>query len=114
MERKKIIAVDFDDTITLPSPYPITGELNPEAKKYLKLLYNKGYSLILWTSRVGIYYDEALRLIIDWDLPVTFDYLNKNKRGTTGKLVADFYIDDKSLPDKLNWEKIYNYIINNV
>ena len=34
--------------------------------------------------------------------------------GELGKLEADFYIDDKSLIEPINWEKIYNYIIEKV
>ena len=34
--------------------------------------------------------------------------------GSTGKLVANFYIDDRSTLGKLNWKKVYKFIVNNV
>ena len=38
-ETQKIIAVDYDDTITLYAPYPKLAELKPKAKKYLDKLH---------------------------------------------------------------------------
>lgn len=107
----KIIAIDFDDTITLPSNYPITGKLNPKAKKYIELLAKNGYECVLWTSRSGEYYEEACNLIKQWKLPISFDTEGKYIKGSTGKLNADFYIDDRSCIGKLNWKKIYKYIM---
>jgi len=43
----KYIAVDYDDTITLHRPYPEKAPLNPDAKKYLTLLHEAGYKLVL-------------------------------------------------------------------
>ena len=40
MYKQKIIAVDYDDTITLYAPYPQKAYLNPKAKKYLNKLKN--------------------------------------------------------------------------
>ena len=42
MYKQKIIAVDYDDTITLYAPYPQKAYLNPKAKKYLNKLNEKG------------------------------------------------------------------------
>ena len=41
MYKQKIIAVDYDDTITLYAPYPQKAYLNPKAKKYLNKLNEK-------------------------------------------------------------------------
>ena len=114
-ETKKIIAVDYDDTITLYAPYPERADLNPKAKKYLDKLHEKGYTLVLWSARDGKDYDEAYNRCID-EFGLT--YLEKDskvfKHGSTGKLVAHFYIDDRCILGKLNWKKVYKFIIKNV
>ena len=111
----KVIAIDFDETITDNTPYPIMGNLRPEAIKYIKLLYFNGYTLILWTSRQDEYLQEALHLLNNNNLLKYFtfindDGLNRNCR----KIVDDFYIDDRAYMGKLNWKKIYKYIIKNI
>ena len=114
-ETKKIIAVDYDDTITLYAPYPEQADLNPKAKKYLDKLHEKGYTLVLWSARDGKDYDEAYNRCIN-EFGLT--YLEKDskvfKHGATGKLAAHFYIDDRSISGKLNWKKVYKFIIKNV
>lgn len=114
-ETQKIIAVDYDDTITLYAPYPKLAELNPKAKKYLDKLHKKGYTLVLWSARDRKDYDEAYNRCID-EFGLT--YLKKDSKvfnhGATGKLVAHFYIDDRSISGKLNWKKVYKFIIKNV
>lgn len=113
--KTKIIAVDYDNTITMYAPYPHPAPLNPEAKKYLDKLHDKGYILVLWSARNKKDYDEAYnRCINEFGL----DYLEKDSdhiiHGSSGKIVANFYIDDKSIPGKLNWKKIYKFIVKNV
>ena len=105
-----IIAIDFDDTITEPSPYPITGKVRKDAIKYITKLYLDGHKLILWTCREGKYLNEALQILDDCELLYKFDKINDNVDGKTSsrKIFADYYIDDKSM--KINWRKIYNQI----
>ena len=111
----KIIAVDFDDTITLYRPYPEKGPLNPEAKKYLTKLHEKGYELVLWSARLPESHAEAYdRCINEFDMPFIKEDSDEYSHGKSGKLVARFYIDDKSIPGKLNWKKIYKFIIKNI
>ena len=114
-ETKKIIAVAYDDTITLYAPYPEQADLNPKAKKYLDKLHEKGYTLVLWSARDGKDYDEAYNRCIN-EFGLT--YLEKDskvfKHGATGKLAAHFYIDDRCILGKLNWKKVYKFIIKNV
>lgn len=110
--KGKIIAVDFDDTITLHAPYPERAELNKKAKKYLDKLHNAGFRLILWTSRLEGDVDEAYqRCIIEFNMP----YIELDTdliHGASGKLLATFYIDDKSyINGKVKWRKIYKYLI---
>lgn len=45
--KGRIIAVDYDSTITEHRPYPEIAPLNKIAKKYLDKLNEKGFRLIL-------------------------------------------------------------------
>lgn len=85
----KTLCIDFDKTITDDSPYPITGNLRPGVLEYLKQYKEQGYRLILFTSRKGHDFDEAVALCKEWKLPLD-DYL-------AGKPFARYYIDDKAI-----------------
>ena len=66
----KLIAVDFDDTITYYRPYPEKGPLNPTAKKYLTKLHEAGYELVLWSARMTMSYEEAYnRCVGEFGMP---------------------------------------------
>lgn len=107
-----VIAIDYDETITDNTPYPEEGKIRPEAIKYIKALFDKGYTLILWTARKEPYYSECIERLKKEDL---YKYFNFNyESGPTGKIQADFYIDDRSCLGEINWKKIYNYIIKNI
>ena len=109
----RVIAVDFDSTITEHRPYPQRAPLNKTAKKYLDKLNARGFRIVLWTSRLQEDLDEAYnRCIKEFGL---FYIIKDNPNlihGATGKLVASFYIDDNSYVNKkIPWRKIYKYLI---
>ena len=112
----KVIAIDYDETITDSTPFPFEGKIREEARKYIKLLFDKGYTLVLWTARKGKYYEEAIERLHREDLYKYFTFGNKSdfRFGELGKIEADFYIDDKSCLGEINWKDIYEYIINEV
>lgn len=113
----KVIAIDFDETITDNTPYPVCGKIRPEAKKYIKNLFDNGYTLVLWTCRSGDYLTEALNILKQNDLYKYFTCINNDtilRIQPSRKIVADFYIDDKSCLGELNWDEIYNYIVKNI
>lgn len=93
--QNKVIAVDFDNTITCKSEYPITGKIDKKRIKKLKKL-KKENILILWTCRKGGELEEAIELCRKNGLE--FDYINQTPDGEKcNKLKADLYIDDKSV-----------------
>lgn len=101
---KIIIAVDFDDTITNRSIYPTTGTLNRRAERYVRRFAKMGLTQILWTGRVNGYYDEAVKLIDTWNLPI--DCIRYE-----GKPMADVYIDNKSYVfGRVPWLRLYLYL----
>lgn len=111
-----IIAIDYDETITDNTPRPFEGKIRPEAREYIRKLYEKGYTLILWTARQDPYYQEAIDRLQREDLYKYFTFGKKSdlRIGKLGKIEADFYIDDKSCLGEINWKEIYEYIINHI
>lgn len=90
-----IIAVDYDDTITEKRPYPIIAPLNKTAKKYLDRLHIAGFTIVLWTARVGEDYTFALnRCKTDFGMSYIQSDGPEFKHGFTGKIWANFFIDD--------------------
>lgn len=112
-KNKPVIAVDFDDTITEYRPYPEIAPLNKKAKKYLDKMHNKGFRIILWTCREDEDFTLAYnRCLNEFKLSYIEDGKENIKKGETGKLTAQFYIDDRSYVNgKIPWRKIYNFLI---
>lgn len=106
---KPVIAVDFDETITDNTPPPGTGRLRPEAALYLRKLHEMGCTLVLWTARREPYYSECLIFLKNAGLYDLFDFFY-DERGATGKLIADYYIDDRAFFGQMDWRRIYDYI----
>jgi hydroxymethylpyrimidine pyrophosphatase-like HAD family hydrolase len=108
----KVIAIDFDGTITTDSPYPITGELRPEAVEVIKKLQQK-YVCCLWTCRVGEYLQEALELLEA--AGITFNYINCSPHDRTiskpRKIIADYYIDDRIPGYTVDWKQIEKLLL---
>lgn len=104
----KIIACDFDNTLSLRAVFPNVGEPNKKLFEYLIDCQKNGDTVILWTCRCG----DAL------DLAVKFcevngliqDYVNRNATekiaefgNDSRKVFANLYIDDCA---KTPWEII--------
>ena len=63
MEKEyRIVAVDFDCTLTVNDAYPFAGRPNMTAIKILKEYRRRGNKLILWTCRVGEALENALNM----------------------------------------------------
>lgn len=108
---KKIVAIDFDGTITLKDNRLWIGknkytndlmEPNTEIIESIQKNRDKIY-LILWSCRVG----KALRNAVKFcsDNGIYFDAVNKNivRYPSSRKIMADIYIDDKG--EYLQWIK---------
>ncbi len=102
-----VIAVDFDGTLC-EYAFPEIGEQKQHHKDLLDLLIKmrqKGHKLILWTCRGDNEQYPCLSEAIDWcrKQGLNFDAINENIEGTkklsgpSPKVVADYYLDDKSL-----------------
>lgn len=105
MKSRKIIAIDFDGTITEDSPFPITGRVRPEAVEVIKKL-QEVYICVLWTCRRGEYLTEAIDILRRNG--VVFDYVNRSPfpERSSAKIYADVYIDDRSINTEIDWYEI--------
>ena len=118
---KAVVAIDFDGTITHKSPYPVMGRVRKEIGTFLRSMTRQGYSVVLNTCRVGKYYDEAVQALKNNDLYSLFDWeyaTKQENKGTNGKLVAAFYLDDSALPfddlDYVNWNTLTECVIEKI
>ena len=99
VESKKIIAIDFDNTLAI-TDYPIIKEPNTELIEFIRKHQND-YVFILWTMREG----KQLHFAKEWikQQGIRFDYYNQNtpwniqKYGDRRKIYADYYIDDHNI-----------------
>ena len=111
-QSHKVIAVDYDGTITLEQEFGKKADLNPEAKKYLDLLNEKGFKIVLWTARLYDNYKGVLeRCHKEFNMPYILEDSPNLLHGASGKLVAAYYIDDKSNFEKINWDRTYSSIL---
>ncbi len=103
----KRIAVDFDGTLVMQDSngdfYPTIG-----AKEALDSLVAQGFHIIIHTCRTGIawregYLSEELELIKN-----TLDRFSIpfHEIFAGDKVIADTYIDDRSVPYRGDWEAV--------
>lgn len=104
------IAIDFDDTITEYRPFPELAPMREVAIRLIHKWYREGHKLILWTAREEPYYTEALERLRQAGIYdcFSFDYEIR----PTGKVEADFYIDDRAWVGEIDWQLIDRHIEN--
>ena len=105
--KQLVIAVDFDGTLC-EYAFPKIGEQKQHHKELLELLVTmrkNGHKLILWTCRGDNKEYPCLSEAVDWcrKQGLEFDAINENIKGTkklsgtSPKVLADYYLDDRSL-----------------
>lgn len=88
---RRTIVSDYDGVIELAE-----GKQNTPYIDWLKQQHEKGYRILIWTSRDWLYYDYILHNLIMWGVPFDDIYC--------GKPLAEMYIDDKAK----RWEEVVN------
>ena len=94
---KKTIIIDFDNTVTTKSKYPVMGKLADGCAEKLNELKAQGYRLVLYTARQGNDLRECILFCKEHKLPFD-EYVG-------GKLSGAYYIDDKAVDFK-GWENV--------
>lgn len=114
IEKRYIIAVDFDGTI-VEHKYPAIGDEMMFAFDTLKALQKKGHTLILWTYRTGKYLDAAVKYCEKNGFK--FYAVNKSyseevydEKEISRKINADIFIDDRNVGGFLGWGEIYQIL----
>lgn len=117
-----VIAIDFDNTITEQSDYPITGKIRPQIKPFLEKCNDIGCTCVLNTCRNGKHFREALVALKQAEIYDLFNwkYLEDTSHfGRYGKLLANIYIDDRAFmfnshkdlfKEDTTWTYIYSCI----
>jgi len=127
MNKKLIIAVDFDGTLC-EYAFPQIGPQSPKQEELMSLLIKlkkEGHKLILWTNRGDNEHYKSLTEAIDWckQKGLEFDSINKNLpnqkklSGYSPKFMADYYIDDKALTfgsDEQSRNNVVTFLSNNL
>jgi hypothetical protein len=121
-DNKLTIAVDFDGTLC-EFAFPEIGEQKSQHKLLMLRLIQlrkNGHKLILWTNRGDNEEYPVLTEAIKWcrERGLEFDAVNENLpeqkklSGYSPKIMADIYIDDKSLEfgDFESMTKTINYL----
>lgn len=114
MIKNKVVAVDFDGTITDRNCFPNISGLRPHCVEALQTISNQGNKIFLWTCRTGNSLKEAVNFCLKNGIALCgineSPYDNVNVGGR--KPIADFYIDDRNMFAEINWEKIEDYFKN--
>ena len=107
MNKKLVIAVDFDGTLC-EYAFPKIGNQSPEQEELIGLLIKlrqDGHKLILWTNRGDNEQYKSLTEAVEWckQKGLEFDAVNQNLpnqkklSGYSPKIMADYYIDDRAI-----------------
>ena len=109
----KVVAVDFDGTITKDNKFPdVIGVVRDGCKEAIEYI-RQNNKVILWTCRTGEYLDEAVRFLEENGIEV--DGVNADVyKKTDRKIMADIYIDDKNIfCTEIDWLEIKRWFEEN-
>ena len=112
----KIVAVDFDGTITEEGPWLGQGEfypIRPGVIEQLTALQAKGWRVVIWTTRgddIGL-----VKAYLDRE-GIPYDYINENPPDvpvnlSEKKIIADVYIDDRNFNWTGDWKGVADAVI---
>lgn len=101
MDKKLVVAVDFDGTI-VNDKFPEIGNIKTKTVELMKKLKEKGHLVIVWTCRSGHNLDDAVDFLNKNN--ILYDYINENPQdpyaiaGWQGrKVFCDIYLDDRAV-----------------
>ena len=105
--EKRTICIDFDGVIHDYSSgwqgEDVFGQMIPNADTGTSVLKQKGWTVIIFTTRKKT--DELEKWLKEHN--ITYDYLNENPGqpdGTSGKIMADVYLDDRGICFRGRWD----------
>lgn len=116
MIKGKIVAIDFDGTITKENLYPKIGELRDGVVDAINTIAENN-TIVIWTCRC---HKELMDAIIKLKKSnIHYDYINQSPldklNPSMRKIIADYYIDDRNIfcNGNVDWKQIKEYFLNN-
>ncbi len=112
LKKHKTIAIDLDGTLAEYGEWKGEdhfGEPRKGAKESVKAMYDAGHTIIVHTCRGNT---EKIKEWLDKN-EIPFHHINKNPKqpeGTSSKLLADVYVDDRAVSADKAWSLIYKDI----
>ena len=109
MNRRRIIAIDFDGTIVEDS-WPAIGEVREGAFEVIQKLHDNGDAIIIWTCRIKESLKEAIAFLDENEVP--YDAINSNVKeikldfNPTPKVYYDVLIDDRNYGPMPTWAEV--------
>ena len=105
--EKRTICIDFDGVVHDYSSgwqgEDVFGQMIPNADTGTSVLKQKGWTVIIFTTRKKT--DELEKWLKEHN--ITYDYINENPGqpdGTSGKIMADVYLDDRGICFRGRWD----------
>jgi hypothetical protein len=109
-------AVDIDGTVLSETVFPYVGSPLPDAIKGLLIISSLGHKIIVWTCREGRNLERVVEFLNKNGIYP--DGVNENlenvvkERGVDSrKIVADYYLDDRSFPPFPGWTAFIQWIL---
>lgn len=104
-QKLKWLAIDLDKCLAHNSPYPEYNLLEPikGAKEAMDGLQADGWKIIIYTSRPWSDYDKIEKWLDKYKIPF--------RRIVCGKLLAKYFIDDRAIEFKGDWEGVIKKIL---
>lgn len=120
-----IFAIDYDGTIVekyKDNSFKALSKcrLRPHAKRVLKAIKASGHYIVIWTAREGPLLRAVRKTLTENGVP--FDAINANVLpiydcatkqfcwAAPRKIIAHYYIDDRSIPPFTNWLEVEKFL----
>lgn len=112
MITDKVVAIDFDGTVTKENLYPRIGDLRDGVVDAINTIA-KNNIVCIWTCREGKELNQAFNFLNQKN--ITFHYINASPYDKYNfkmrKIIADYYIDDRNIFADIDWKKIKQYFL---
>ena len=112
----KIVAIDFDGTVSEDIGYPKIGAPKPGALECMKKLHESGTYIIIWTCRSGKEVKRVKKYLEEHQFP--FDLINENHpihvaqyKEDSKKIFANVYCDDRNVGGFPGWEFVEKWLL---